>query len=159
MLDYIIYTDGGYSRSNNVGSAAYVILKSDGQTLLTQRSFVIRKETSQRAELKAILAAIDALPDRCCARVCTDCLAATLSLGRAPRRKSQPDVDLLLRYKQLVKRKKLLIEFQWIRSHGGTPWQEHCDNLCTETLALAEAAPGAAAAPGQVPAPGVAPAG
>lgn len=152
MLDYIIYTDGGYSRSNNVGSAAYVILKSDGQTLLTQRSFVIRKETSQRAELKAILAAIDALPDRCCARVCTDCLAATLSLGRAPRRKNQPDVDLLLRYKQLVKRKKLLIEFQWIRSHGGTPWQEHCDNLCTETLALAEAAPGAAAAPGVAPA-------
>lgn len=138
MVDYIIYTDGGYSSSNNVGSAAYVILKSDGQTLLSQDSFVIRNETSQRAELKAILAAIDALPDRCRARVCTDCLAATLSLGRPPKRKHQPDADLLLSFKQLVKRKKLMIEFQWVRSHGGAPWQEHCDNLCTETLAQVE---------------------
>ena len=141
MLDYIIYTDGGYSISNNVGSAAYVILKSDGQTLLTQNSFLLRKETSQRAELKAILAAIDALPDRCCARVCTDCLAATLSLGRAPRRKNQPDVDLLLMYKQMVRRKKLLIEFQWVSSRSGAAWHEHCDRLCTETLSLAESSP------------------
>ncbi|MBQ6556564.1 MAG: reverse transcriptase-like protein [Bacteroidales bacterium] len=138
MVDYIIYTDGGYSSSSNVGSAAYVILQSDEATVLRQNSFVLRNETSQRAELKAILAAIDALPDRCRARVCTDCLAATLSLGRPPRRKHQPDADLLLSFKQLVKRKKLMIEFQWVRSHGGAPWQEHCDNLCTETLAEAE---------------------
>ena len=86
----------------------------------------------------AIIAAVDALPDRCCARICTDYLAATLSLGKAPRRKNQPDQDLLIRYKQLVKRKKLLIEFKWVRSHIGHAWNELCDSLCTEALALAE---------------------
>ncbi|MBR5042277.1 MAG: reverse transcriptase-like protein [Bacteroidales bacterium] len=138
MLDYIIYTDGGYSSSNNVGSAAYVILESDGQTLFKQDSFVLRNETSQRAELKAILAAVEALPERCCARVCTDYLAATLTLGKAPRRKNQPDMDLLMQYRQLVRRKKLLIELKWVRSHKGQMWNEHCDNLCTEALSLAE---------------------
>ena len=138
MIDYIIYTDGGYSTSNNVGSGAYIILDSDGQTLVKQDSFVVRNETSQRVELLAIIAAVDALPDRCCARICTDYLAATLSLGKAPRRKNQPDQDLLLRYKQLVKRKKLLIEFKWVRSHIGHSWNELCDSLCTEALALAE---------------------
>ena len=138
MIDYIIYTDGGYSTSNNVGSGAYIILKSDGQMLVKQDSFVVRKETSQRAELMAIIAAVAALPARCCARICTDYLAATLSLGKAPRRKNQPDQDLLIRYKQLVKRKKLLIEFKWVRSHIGHAWNELCDSLCTEALALAE---------------------
>ena len=138
MIDYIIYTDGGYSTSNNVGSGAYIILKSDGQTLVKQDSFVVRKETSQRAELMAIIAAVDALPDRCCARFCTDYLAATLSLGKAPRRKNQPDQDLLIRYKQLVKRKKLLIEFKWVRRHTSHAWTELCDSLCTQALAIAE---------------------
>ena len=72
MQEYIVYTDGGYSISNNVGSGAYIILKSDGQTLLRQGSFVLRRETSQRAELKAIIAAIDALPNHCRAQVYTD---------------------------------------------------------------------------------------
>ena len=58
MIDYIIYTDGGYSTSNNVGSGAYIILKSDGQTLVKQDSFVVRKETSQRAELMAIIESV-----------------------------------------------------------------------------------------------------
>ncbi|MBR4827161.1 MAG: hypothetical protein IKZ91_04695 [Bacteroidales bacterium] len=134
MKEYIVYTDGGYLLSINVGAGAYVILKSDGKTLLKQNSFIVKKETSQRAELKAILAAVDALPEHCRARICTDNLYATLNLGKVPKRKGKPDLDLLIRYKQLVRRKKIIIEFQWIRSHIGHDWNEHCDNLCTETL-------------------------
>lgn len=136
MHEYIIYTDGGYSISNNVGSGAYVILKSDGQTVLKQDSFVIRKETSQRAEFMAILAAVDALPVHCRARIYTDNLYATLILGKIPKRNNKPDKDLLVLYKQKVRQKKLTIEFKWVPSHGGQAWNEHCDNLCTEALSM-----------------------
>lgn len=134
MKDYIVYTDGGYLLSNNVGAGAYIILKADGATVLKQDSFLVMKETSQRAELKAIIAAIEALPERCRAQICTDNLYATLNLGKIPKRKNKPDIDLLIHYKQLVRRKKVIIEFKWIRSHIGHDWNELCDSLCTETL-------------------------
>ncbi len=137
MNDYIIYTDGGYRISDNTGSGAYVILKADGQTLLRQEALVFRRENSQRAEIKAIIAAVDALPVHCRAKVYTDNLFAAINLGKVPRRKTKPDVDLLIHYKQLVRQKKVLVEFQWVRSHEGHPWNELCDSLCTEALAAA----------------------
>ena len=138
MADFIIYTDGGYSTSNNVGSGAYIILESDGQTLVSQGSFTIRKETSQRAEFKAIIAALDALPDGCTAQIYTDNLSAALGLGKTPKRKGKPDHDLLLHYRHLVSKKNISVEFQWIRSHKGNTWNELCDSLCTEALTAAE---------------------
>ena len=138
MDEYIVYTDGGYSISSNVGAAAYVILKSDGATLVEQSSFVLRNETSQRAEIKAILAAVEALPYRCNAQIFTDNLYASLALGKIPKRKNKPDKDLLVQYKQTVRQKKLGIRIQWVPSHMGNDWNEQCDRLCTEALAEAE---------------------
>lgn len=138
MQEFIIYTDGGYSVSKNVGAGAYVILKSDGVTLVEKKSFVLRNETSQRAELLAILAAVNALPYRSSAKIITDNLAAALGLGKAPRRKNQPDVDLLVSYKRLIREQKLHIDITWVRGHNGQPFNELCDDLCTEALAQAE---------------------
>lgn len=138
VQEFIVYTDGGYSASKNVGAGAYIILKADGQTLVEENSFTLKNETSQRAELKAILAAVDALPFRSSAKIVTDNLSAALGLGKSPRRKNQPDVDLLVSYKQLVRLRKLKIEFEWVRGHGGQPWNERCDSLCTEALSRAE---------------------
>jgi ribonuclease HI len=138
MRDYIIYTDGGYSISNNVGSSAYVILRSDGQTLVKQDAFVLLRESSQRAEFKAIIAAVYELPDKSRAKIYTDNQYAAAILGKVPKRKNKPDKDLLVHYKQLVRAKKLTIEFTWVRSHIGHTWNELCDSLCTEALAMAE---------------------
>ncbi|MBO4475880.1 MAG: hypothetical protein J5737_04080 [Bacteroidales bacterium] len=138
MFDYIIYTDGGYSASDNVGAAAYIILSASGGNLVKKDTFVLRNETSQRAEIKAILAAMDALPDGSKAQVITDYLYAAIGLGRLPRRKNQPDSDLLVLYRQLRKQKHLRIEFKWVRSHFGDCWNELCDSLCTEALTQIE---------------------
>ena len=137
MKEYIVYTDGGYVLSRNVGAGAYIILKADGKTILKQGSFIVKKETSQRAEVKAILAALEELPDHSKVRIFTDNLYATLNLGKIPKRKNKPDMDLLLHYKQLVRLKKILVEFEWVRSHKGHDWNELCDSLCTEALDLA----------------------
>ena len=134
MFDYIVYTDGGYSTSDNVGAGAYIILSAKEGEPVKQDSFVLRNETSQRAELKAILAALDALPQGCRVQVITDYLYATMGLGRLPKRKNQPDSDLLVLYRELRKQKHLRIEFKWVRSHFGDSWNERCDTLCTEAL-------------------------
>lgn len=120
--------------SKSVGAGAYVILKADGKTLLKQGSFLVKRETSQRAEVKAILAALEELPDNSKVRIVTDNLYATLNLGKIPKRKNKPDMDLLVSYKQLVRLKKIHVEFEWVRSHIGHDWNELCDSLCTETL-------------------------
>lgn len=138
MREYIIYTDGGYSTSNNVGAGAYVILRGDGETMVRQNAFVIRRQNSQRAELMAILAAIDELPNNAKALIITDNRNAANGFGHIPKRKNKPDIDLLFEYKRLVRCKRLSIELQWVKSHGGHKWNEHCDSLCTEALASAE---------------------
>ena len=135
MFDYIIYTDGGYSTSDNVGAGAYIILSAKEGALVKQDSFVLHNETSQRAELKAILAALDAIPEGCNVQVITDYLYAASGLGRLPKRKNQPDSDLLVLYRKLRKEKHLRIEFKWVRSHFGDSWNELCDGLRTEALA------------------------
>ena len=134
MGRFIIYTDGGYSVDRNIGAGAYIILKADERTIVRQDSFVLVRETSQRAELKAILEAVEALPDRSKALIVTDYLYATLSLGARPRRKNTPDSDLLMRYRELVRSKRLIITFRWVPAHGGDRWNEACDSLCTEAL-------------------------
>ncbi len=138
MYDYIVYTDGGYLISSDVGAGAYVILKSDAQEPMAQKSFVVRKESSQRAELEAIIAAVSVLPYGCKAQVYTDNQYAAQALGKTPRRKTKPDADLLILYRQVVRQRKLKIELQWVRSHKGHKWNEFCDNLCTEALSLAD---------------------
>ena len=134
-FDYIVYTDGGYSVSDNIGAGAYIILESDGKTLVRQESFVLRNETSQRVELKAILAALKALPGGSKVQICTDNQYASTGLGKIPRRKNKPDMDLLLQYKRMVDHKHLKVDFKWVRGHIGDPWNELCDSLCTEALA------------------------
>ena len=137
MKEYIVYTDGGYSTSDNVGAGAYIILRADGETLVRQNAFVIRYQTSQRAELIAILRALEDLPDGARALIFTDNRNAANGFGHVPKRKGKPDIDLLLEYKRIVRYRKLNIEFQWIKSHGGHKWNELCDGLCTEALAEA----------------------
>lgn len=137
MKEYIVYTDGGYSTSDNVGAGAYIILRADGETLVRQNAFVIRYQTSQRAELIAILRALEDLPDGARALIITDNRNAANGFGHVPKRKGKPDIDLLLEYKRIVRYRKLNIEFQWIKSHGGHKWNELCDGLCTEALAEA----------------------
>jgi len=137
LKEYIVYTDGGYSTSDNVGAGAYIILRADGETLVRQNAFVIRYQTSQRAELIAILRALEDLPDGARALIITDNRNAANGFGHVPKRKGKPDIDLLLEYKRIVRYRKLNIEFQWIKSHGGHKWNELCDGLCTEALAEA----------------------
>ena len=134
MREYVIYTDGGYSTSSNVGAAAYIVLRAGEEVPLRQGAFILKNETSQRAEFQAIIAALRTIPDGSHAEVYTDYLYAALGLGRNPRRKNQPDNDLLLQYRKIVRWKRLKVEIQWVPGKKRNSWYALCDSLCTEAL-------------------------
>ena len=61
-MEYTIYTDGAYSQIHNEGAFAYVILNY-ANTEIERKAYKITNESNNRAELKAIIAAVNRLPD------------------------------------------------------------------------------------------------
>jgi ribonuclease HI len=50
--------------------------------------------------------------------------------------RSKKDWDLVSLFRQVKKERSLRVTLEWIRSHGGDPWNEYVDNLCIEALDL-----------------------
>lgn len=61
-MRYTIYTDGAYSKQHDEGAFAYVILNGENAEI-ERNAYKITKETNNRAELKAIIAAVNRLHD------------------------------------------------------------------------------------------------
>ena len=61
-MEYTIYTDGAYSQIHKEGAFAFVILNY-ANTEITRKAYKITNETNNRAELKAIIAAVYNLPN------------------------------------------------------------------------------------------------
>jgi ribonuclease HI len=132
MFDYEIYTDGGYSMSENVGGFAYVILQ-DGKEI-KRFSQKVEHETNNRAEIKAIMEGVFSLPNGCSVIVYSDSQYAlgVLSGGY----KAKKNTDLVFRYKAEVRRRNLRVTYKWVRGHNGNEWNEICDALCTEVAGV-----------------------
>lgn len=131
-MKYVIYTDGAYSRQKDIGAFAYVILC--GNTEIKRKAYKIEKETNNRAELKAIIAAVYNLPTNATSvNVISDSMYALNTLkGNWSRNANQ---DLFETWnKVLEKRPNLEIEYLWVKGHNGDQYNEICDRLCTEIL-------------------------
>ena len=133
MEGYIIHTDGAYSRLNDEGAFAYVIC--DGNDLeLKRNAWKITGETNQRAELKAIIAAIHHLPkDASYAKVISDSLYALNTLSGKWGRNA--NLDLFDSFERVMRGKGgLKIEWQWVKGHSGDKYNELCDKMCNDVL-------------------------
>ncbi len=131
--DLILYTDGGYSTSVDRGAGAYVILDGTGERMIASRSFPVERQTSQRAELRAIIEALDALPQGAKVLVRTDSRYSISVLGKSPyKKRHSKNADLIAEYHTKRRLKELRIEFEWVRAHSGDRWNEYCDYLCIE---------------------------
>lgn len=129
MIDYLIYTDGGYTISKGVGGAAFVILK-DGR-LVAEGRYKVQRETSQRAELKAIILAIWKVPAGSHVKIITDSQYSILVLGRIPK-KPKKNLELISKYWEIKAARGVRVEFEWVKGHNGDMWNEYCDKLCGE---------------------------
>ena len=67
---YIAYTDSGYHICRNGGAYAYILLH-DGE-IVRKEAFLFRRESNNRGELHAIIAAIENCPDGAAVEIRTD---------------------------------------------------------------------------------------
>lgn len=127
-MKFQLYTDGGYSMSGDFGAFAYVILQ-DG-VLLHKYAEKIEHETNNRAEIKAILYGVKALPNNSEVEVFSDSQYALGVLSGKYKAKKNP--DLVEKYKMMVVGKNIKASYTWVRGHNGNAWNEVCDQLCNE---------------------------
>ena len=134
QYDYIAYTDGGYRLPKNFGAAACIVLDGRDGKPLYQWSEASRYSTSNRQELAAIIHALLHVPAGSSVLVRSDSENGIALLTGQVR--SKKDWDLVSLFRQVKKERSLRVTLEWIRSHGGDPWNEYVDNLCIEALDL-----------------------
>lgn len=134
MDEFLIYTDGAYSRKNNEGAFVYVILDDKG-TVIKKAAHKCVNETNNRMELKAIIAALYNLPnkdEKVSALVVSDSQYALCTLFGTWRRNLNN--DLFDVYERILKEREIEIEWKWVKGHNGDYYNELCDDLCCKAL-------------------------
>ena len=129
---YIIHTDGAYSRVHDEGAFAYVICDGDDREL-KRNAWKIEHETNNRAELKAIIAALHHLPkDAKVVRVESDSQYALNTLFNGWARNK--NVDLFEVFERIMKERGFSVKPVWVKGHSGDRFNEICDELCNKVL-------------------------
>jgi ribonuclease HI len=131
-MKYIVYTDGAYSQMNDEGAYAFVIL-TELNNEVKRFAEKITHETNNRAELKAIIAALHQLPqDAKKVLVESDSQYALMTLfGSWSRKKNE---DLFDVYENIISKRRFVIEWSWVKGHSGDTFNEMCDEMCNQVL-------------------------
>ena len=131
-MKYTIYTDGAYSRQHDEGAFAYVIL-NDKKAEVERKAYKISKESNNRAELKAIIAAVNRLPDDA-TEVCifSDSQYALNTLSGKWNRSC--NLDLFAVWDKVLEKKHVKLVYNWVKGHNGNVYNEICDQLCNDVL-------------------------
>jgi len=128
---YIAYTDSGFHIGRNEGAYAFILLH-DGE-IVHKESRRFRRETNNRGELMAIIAALECCPDGASLEIRTDSqYAANTLTGEWLQRRN---TDLFARWHSLIRSKHIKVKVTKIRAHSGDVYNEMCDELCCETAA------------------------
>lgn len=130
--EYEIYTDGGYSRKNNLGGYAFIILQNNN--IIKKGGSGVFGETNNRCELNAIISAVSELPYKSSAIIFTDSQYCIGALSK--NWKLTKNLDLVAGYHIIVDTKKLRIRFKWVKGHNGNQWNEECDKMCNNFAGL-----------------------
>ena len=130
--DYIVHTDGAYSRKNDEGAFAFIICNGLDEPI-SKKAYKIQQETNNRAELKAIIAALYQLPqDAKKVMVVSDSQYALMTLFGGWSRNTNNDLfDIFERIKL---ERELNIEWCWVKGHSGDLFNEMCDEMCNQVL-------------------------
>lgn len=130
--NYIIYTDGAYSMKNDEGAFAFVVLSGNMEEI-KRRSFKIKNETNNRAELKAIIGGLYQIETwNRKILVVTDSQYAINTLSKKWSRKL--NTDLFDIYDKLISDRKMIVDYKWVRGHSGDKYNEVCDEMCVKAL-------------------------
>lgn len=127
MNNYIVYTDGAYSPSRNIGAIAFVILK--GEKIVAEFSKPYRNTTNQRMEQLAVLLALKSIKNADNIQVYSDSAYVVNTYNKGWSRKCNLDL-----WKQLDEQLKRLrnVTFSHVKGHSNVKYNERCDWFARE---------------------------
>lgn len=125
-----VYTDGGYQMFKKEGAYAFIILQDN--EIIHKEANVIRNESNNRAELKAIINAVNWCPDNAEIDVNSDSQYAIYTLSNLWQRKK--NTDLFEEWDKILRRKNVTLNFNWVRGHFGNKYNEMCDQMCSQAV-------------------------
>jgi len=121
-MDYIIYTDGAYSPSINVGGVGFIIIKND--KVVVQFSKAYKNTTNQRMEQLAVAIALESIKEADNVQVYSDSAYVVNTYNCGWKRKS--NLDLWLRIDKQLKRLNN-VSFHHVKGHSNDEYNEKCD--------------------------------
>lgn len=125
---YVCYTDGSCNNlsQNKEGGAAYLILL-DGKEIV-RRSRALANTTNNRAEMLAIISAVNFCPIGADIEIRTDSQYAIISFLRRKKNASNTkNADLIRLYRKVATSKH--ISFEWVKGHNGDTYNEIVDSM------------------------------
>lgn len=131
----IAYTDGACSNNPGPGGYGVVLLYGKHKRELSEG---FRLTTSNRMEIWAAIAALEALKTKCAVTICSDSkyLVDSVSQGWVYRwkengwKQKKNEVSNADLWKQLLKLcRQHEVEFVWVKGHDGNPGNERADQL------------------------------
>lgn len=132
-MHYLLYTDGAFFPEHERSAIAYVMIQSVPKKEVRRMRQTVKGETSGRAELKAIISAIYALPDD--AVSCTVISDSKYAIDACAKRCIRyRNTDLLALFDKLVAERGLTVTYSWVKSHNGNFYNELCDSLCGQAI-------------------------
>lgn len=131
MLDYTIWTDGGcLSNPNGKGGYGVVIQNNnDGSVQTFSKGFV--SSTNNRMEVRAIIRALEEIPDGSSAVIYSDSKYAVNTFNGEYRKKKNTDLWEIA--DRLISKKGNII-FSWVKGHADNENNNKCDELATEAM-------------------------
>lgn len=133
MAHYLIYTDGAYFPDLGRSTIAYVILGTKPNKEIHRYCQTVKGETIGRAEIKAIISGVYALPDD--ATSCTIISDSRCALNACSKKSVRfKNHDLLNIYDKIIKERNLSVTYSWVKSHNGNFYNELCDTLCQQAI-------------------------
>lgn len=132
-MHYLLYTDGAYFPEHERSAIAYVMIQAITKKEVRRLHQTVKGETSSRAELKAIISAIYALPSD--ADSCTVISDSKYAIDACSRRCIRyRNNDLLQLFDEIVEKRGISVTFSWVKSHNGHFYNELCDSLCSQAI-------------------------
>ncbi len=136
MKEVIIYTDGACSGNPGPGGYGVVLLYQKQKRELSEG---FRHTTNNRMELRAVIAGLEALKEKCNVTLYSDSkyIIDAINLGWARRwqannwrknkKESALNTDLWKRVLELCDHHE--VNFIWTQGHAGNKYNERCDQL------------------------------
>lgn len=127
MNSYVIYADGAFSPTRNVGGIAFIILNNNEQIIASfSKKFI--NTTNQRMEQLAVAIALESIKNPSNILIYSDSAYVINTYEKNWKRKCNLDL-----WNRLDKAKsKHNVSFQHIKGHNGNKYNEYCDYLAKQ---------------------------